>query len=276
VQTGLENAVVLVTGSARRVGRAIALEFARQGANLVIHHSNSPEDAESTKAQARTLGVDAIIVQADQSRPEDVRAMFEAIRAHYGRLDVLVNSAASFRKGDLLEIGFEEWQSVMATNLTGPFLCTQHAARLMIDPAREHRLARENKSASSTVSSGLSLEHSRGGSIINISDNSGLKPWVARPHHSIAKAGVIQLTQVAALALAPHGIRVNCVVPGPVLPAAGEPEDSVVGVARGLPLGRIGEPNDIARACVFLATNDFATGSILRVDGGEGLVGGET
>lgn len=268
MEGSLESAVVLVTGSARRVGRAIALEFARNGSNLVIHHSHSPDDAQGAAAEARALGVDAITVQADQSKPEDVRAMFDAIRAHYGRLDVLVNSAASFKKGDLLEIGFEEWQSVIATNLTGPFLCTQHAVRLMVEGTREHRLGRDNQSASSTVSSG--------GCIINISDNSGLKPWASRPHHSIAKAGVIQLTQVAALALAPHGIRVNCVVPGPVLPAAGEAESSVVGVARGLPLGRIGEPADIARACVFLATNDFATGTILRVDGGEGLVGGET
>lgn len=251
MQTSLENSVVLVTGSARRVGRAIALEFARNGANVVIHHSNSLVDAESAAAEARALGVDAIVVQADQSKPEEVLRMFEAIRAHHGRLDVLVNSAASFKKADFLEVGFDEWQSVITTNLSGPFLCTQHAARLMI-------------------------EASRAGSIINISDNSGLKPWASRPHHSIAKAGVIQLTQVAALALAQHGLRVNCVVPGPVLRPASEPDVMLDQIARGLPLGRIGEPSDIARACVFLATNDFATGTVLRMDGGEGLVGGET
>ncbi len=251
MQTSLKDAVVLVTGSARRVGRAIALEFARQGANLVIHHSNSADDASSAAQEAQALGVDAIIVQADQSKPSEVERMFAAIQAHYGRLDVLVNSAASFKKANFLEIGFEEWQSVIGTNLSGVFLCTQHAAKLM-------------------------LKGARGGSIINLSDNSGLKPWVARPHHSIAKAGVIQLTQVAALALATHNIRVNCVVPGPVLRPAGEPEGTLDGIARGLPLGRIGTPEDIARACVFLSSNDFATGTIMRVDGGEGLVGGET
>jgi len=164
---------------------------------------------------------------------------------------VLVNSAASFRRTPLLEIDFAEWQSVIGVNLTGPFLCTQHAARLMIAGGR-------------------------GGAIVNISDNSGLKPWAARPHHSVAKAGVIMLTQVSALALAEHDIRVNCVVPGPVLRPAGEPEEVLDQIARGLPLGHIGQPADIARACVFLATSDFATGSILRVDGGEGLAGGET
>jgi 3-oxoacyl-[acyl-carrier protein] reductase len=247
----LKNRVVCVTGSARRVGRAIALEFARQGANLVIHHSSSNADAESAVAEAKTLGADAITVKADQSNPDEVKRMFETIRAHYGRLDVFVNSAASFKKGNLLDISFHEWQSVLGTNLTGPFLCTQEAARLMI-------------------------EGKRGGAIINISDNSGLEPWQARPHHSVAKAGVIMLTQVAALSLAEHDIRVNCVVPGPVLPAAGEPENSVVAVARGLPLKRLGEPSDVARACVFLASNDFATGSIVRVDGGEGLSRTET
>jgi 3-oxoacyl-[acyl-carrier protein] reductase len=244
----LKNKVVCVTGSARRVGRAIALEFARQGANLVIHHNSSDADAERAATEAKTLGVDAIIVKADQSKPNEIKKMFGAIRAHYGRLDIFVNSAASFKKGNLVDISFDEWQSVLGTNLTGPFLCTQAAAKLMI-------------------------EGKQGGAIINISDNSGLKPWKARPHHSIAKAGVIMLTQVAALSLAEHNIRVNCVVPGPVLPAAGEAEDSVVEVAQGLPLQHIGEPGDIARACVFLASNDFAIGSVLQVDGGEGLVG---
>ncbi len=251
MQLDLKGAVVCVTGAARRVGRAIALEFARQGAHLVIHHSSSDADAESAAAEADALGVEALIVKANQADPDDVTRMFDAIREHYGRLDVMVNSAASFKRTPLLEIDFAEWQSVIGINLTGPFLCTQHAGRLMVAGGR-------------------------GGAIINISDNSGLKPWAARPHHSIAKAGVIMLTQVSSLALAEHNIRVNCVVPGPVLRPAGEPEEVLESIARGLPLKRIGQPNDIARACVFLATNDFATGSILRVDGGEGLAGGET
>ncbi|NJL34336.1 MAG: SDR family oxidoreductase [Chloroflexaceae bacterium] len=163
----------------------------------------------------------------------------------------MVNSAANFLRTPLLEIGFDEWQEVLGVNLTGPFLCTQHAARLMIAGGQ-------------------------GGVILNISDNSGLNPWASRPHHSIAKAGVLMLTQVAALALAPHNIRVNCVVPGPVLVPAGAAPDVLDAIAAALPLKRIGEPTDVARALVFLATNDFATGSILRIDGGEGLVHGET
>jgi NAD(P)-dependent dehydrogenase (short-subunit alcohol dehydrogenase family) len=249
--TDLNGKIVCVTGAARRVGRAIALEFARQGAHLVIHHSSSDTEAASAAEAARALGVEALVVKADQSDPDEVARMFDAVRSRYGRLDVLVNSAATFKRTPLLEIDYAEWQSVIGINLTGPFLCTQHAARLMI-------------------------AGDCGGAIINISDNSGLNPWPARPHHSVSKAGVIMLTQVAALALAEHRIRVNCVVPGPVLRPAGEPEEVVGEIIEGLPLKRMGSPDDIARACVFLATNDFATGSILRVDGGEGLSGGET
>jgi NAD(P)-dependent dehydrogenase (short-subunit alcohol dehydrogenase family) len=217
----------------------------------VIHHGSSDADAESAAQEARALGVEALIVKANVAEPSEVARMFETIRARYGRLDVMVNSAASFTRTPLLDVGYDEWQSVLGVNLSGPFLCTQHAARLMI-------------------------EGGRGGAIINISDNSGLKPWKARPAHSVSKAGVIMLTQVSALALAEHTIRVNCVVPGPVLRPAGEPEEVLDAIACGLPLGHIGQPNDIARACVFLATNDFATGSILRMDGGEGLAGAET
>jgi NAD(P)-dependent dehydrogenase (short-subunit alcohol dehydrogenase family) len=251
MQVNLKDRVVCVTGAARRVGRAIALEFARLGAHLVIHHNNSDADAASAAEEAHALDVDALIVKADQSNPDDVARMFDKIRAHYGRLDVLVNSAATFKRTPLLEIPFAEWQSVIGINLSGPFLCTQHAARLMI-------------------------EGERGGAIINIRDNSGLNPWKNRPHHSISKAGVIMLTQVSAVSLAEHNIRVNCVVPGPVLRPADEPEKVLEEIARGLPLRRMGNPSDIARACVFLATNDFATGSILRIDGGEGLVNGKT
>lgn len=249
--TDLRGSVVCVTGAARRVGRAIALAFARQGAHLVIHHSSSDAEAASAAAEARALGVDALVVRADQARPEEVARLFAAVGDRFGRLDVLVNSAAIFRRTPLLEISPGEWRQVLDTNLTGPFHCTQHAARLMVAGGR-------------------------GGAIVNISDNSGLTPWAARPHHSIAKAGVVMLTQVSALALAEHNIRVSCVVPGPVLPPADAPTTSLDALAAGLPLGRIGAPDDIARACLFLATNDFATGSILRVDGGEGLARAET
>jgi NAD(P)-dependent dehydrogenase (short-subunit alcohol dehydrogenase family) len=246
MEIDLKDHVVFITGSARRVGKAIALEFARQGANLVIHHSQSDEQAEETAQEARGMGVDALVVKGDHSRHEDIAANFAALEAHYGRLDGLVNSAGIFQSGDILDISSQDWEQVIALNLSAPFYCTQFAGRLM-------------------------RRGGRGGFIINIGDNGGLRPWHKRPHHSISKAGVIMLTEVSARALAAFQIRVNCLVPGPVLPSPGMDQAYWEKVVRRLPLGRDGDPADVGRAAVFLAKNDFITGAILRVDGGEYL-----
>ncbi len=242
----LAGKVVYVTGSARRVGRAIALGFAAQGANLVIHHSTSDADAERTAAEARALGVDALIVKGDYARYEDVTRNFAAVQAHYGCVDVLVNSASNFITNDLLDIAPEEWNAVMDVNLRAPFWCTQLAGRIMRDTGTA-------------------------GAIINIADTSGLRPWPARPHHSVSKAGLIMLTEVTAAALAPYGIRANCLVLGPVLPSTGQSAESWRKTEARLPLKRAGDPDDAARAAIFLATNDYVTGAVLRVDGGEWL-----
>jgi len=247
----LEGKVVFVTGSARRVGRAIAMAFADQGANLVIHHASpsSAARAQTAVEEAKKRGVNAVITTGDQGNPDDVSRMMMEIQACYGRLDVLINSAALFRRADFLEIDHAGWQRVMDVNLTGPFLLTQATARLMIGGGIQ-------------------------GAIINIADNAGLQGWAAYPHHSVSKAGLVMLTKVSALALADKGIRVNCVVPGPVLAPPGAEETFEMVVER-LPLGRSGNPRDVADACVFLSQNEFATGSILRVDGGEGIASRE-
>ena len=178
METSLQNKVVMVTGSARRVGRGIALGFAAQGAHLVIHHSSSPDDAEQTAADARAQGGEALIVQGDHARYDDIARNFEAVKAYYGRVDVLVNSAAIFLETDFLDIPPDEWDRVMHVNLRAPFWCTQFAARLMRD-------------------AGIA------GAVVNIADNSGLRPWGSRPEHSVSKAGLIMLTEVTAAALAP-------------------------------------------------------------------------
>jgi NAD(P)-dependent dehydrogenase (short-subunit alcohol dehydrogenase family) len=242
----LSGKVVLVTGSARRVGRGIALGFAREGANLVMHHSNSDDAAEQTAADARALGVDVLVVKGDHAHYSSVAANFEHIMAHYGRVDVLVNSASIFKQTPLLDIPPDEWNAVMDINVRAPFWCTQHAGRIMRD-------------------AGIT------GSIINIADTSGLRPWAGRPHHSVSKAGLIMLTQVTAASLAPYQIRANCLVLGPVLPTTGQSEASWQKTEARLPLKRSGDPDDVARAAVFVATNDYITGSVLRVDGGEWL-----
>lgn len=239
----LKGKVGLVTGAAHRVGRDIALELARQGMHLVIHYNASAEAAERTLADARALGVDAIAVQADQSRGDEVAALFAAVQHHFGRLDVLVNSAAVMERKPLLDITEADWERVMGINLKGPFLCAQAAARLM--------LAGPNA----------------GGAIVNIADLAGLKPWPSYAPHSVSKAGVIMLTRVLALALAPT-IRVNAVAPGPVAKPLTWSDERWLAHGTRLPLKRTGSGQDVADAVVFLLKSDFVTGELLLVDGG--------
>lgn len=246
MQQELNGKVALITGSARRVGRAIMLGFARAGAHVVIHHSSSDDDAATAAEEARALGVETLIVKADLKHHNEAERLFGEVSARFGRLDVLVNSASNFEQKDFLDIPPDEWDAVMNVNLRAPFWCTQFAGRMM----REAGIA---------------------GAVVNIADNSGLRPWSARPHHSISKAGLIMLTEVSARALAQYQIRVNCIVLGPILPAPNQDEATWANIEARLPLKRSGEPDDAARAAVFLATNDFITGAALRVDGGEWL-----
>jgi NAD(P)-dependent dehydrogenase (short-subunit alcohol dehydrogenase family) len=242
----LAGKVVFVTGGARRVGRGIALGFAREGARLVIHHSNSDEAAAQTAADIRALGAEVVVVKGDYRKYDDIAANFGQIKARYGRIDVMVNSASNFESGDLLDVSPEDWRKVMSVNLDAPFYCTQFAGRMMRDQGE-------------------------GGVILNIGDNAGTRAWVKRPHHGVSKAGLLMLTEVTARSLAPYNIRCNALVFGPILKTEGLDDAYWAKVEARLPLKRSGDPDDAARACIFAATNDFMTGAILRVDGGEYL-----
>jgi NAD(P)-dependent dehydrogenase (short-subunit alcohol dehydrogenase family) len=246
MQQSLIGKVALVTGAAHRVGKAIALSLAAEGAQLIVHYHGSDEAAQETVHEIRSLGVRAVSHRADQSDPQEVAGLYDAIRAEFGRLDILVNSAGMFKKTDFLDLTYEEWQRVLAVNLTGPFLCSQHAARLML------------------------AQEPVGGVIINIIDNSALQPWPQFPHHSVAKSGVLMLTRVLARRLAPE-IRTNAVAPGPVLKEPGRSDASWAQVAERVPLQRNGTPEDVGRAVVYLAREDFLNGVVLNVDGGEHL-----
>ncbi len=241
----VKNKVALVTGSARRVGQAIALELARQGMIQVIHHGHSDAEADETARMIRDLGVQAMIVKADLSQPAEIQRLFESIRQQFGRLDVLVNSASNFKNGNILDVSLDEWRSVLDVNLTAPFLCSQQAARLM-------------------------RETGTGGVIINILDNSALHPWKNYPHHTVSKAGLRALTEVLALSLGPD-IRVNAIASGSVLRHETISPERWGQIGSRLPLGHSGDPADIAQAVVFLASQPFITGVILPVDGGDNL-----
>lgn len=253
----ISEQVALVTGAAHRVGKAVALELARLGTHLVVHYNTSDEDVvRETLHEIKSYGVDALAVQADLSGVEGVDALFAAVRAHYGRLHVLVNSASIFQRRKLLEVTPEEWQQTMDVNLTAPFLCTQRAAVLM----RE------------TMSAEVAEARTRfaAACIINVGDRGSLMPWVEYAHHGISKAALLMLTKVSAASLGPD-IRVNMVVPGAVLKPPHYSEEQWIKSAQRVPLKRTGTAEDVARAVSYLVTEDFITGAVLEVDGGDNL-----
>ena len=235
----------LVTGGAHRVGRAVALALARHGCDLMLHYFHSGEAAADTAAEARASGHQVATFTADLSRMEGVQALFAAVDRTFGGLDVLVNSAAVFEPVSLLEASEEDWRRTMDLNLRGAAFCLQQAARRM--KARG------------------------GGAIVNISDAAGHRPFRRYPLHSISKAGVEMLTRVAALELAPT-IRVNAVVPGPVLKPPGMSDERWHNIATRGPQRRPGTPEAVAETVLFLLRNDYITGESLRVDGGDLLV----
>lgn len=243
----LQDQVVLVTGAAHRVGKAIALAAADAGARVAIHYHRSEEAAHTTVRELVRRGVEAAAFQADQADPAQVSTLFEAVHEHFGRLDVLVNSASSFVPGDFLDLDPATWRRVIDVNLSGPLLCCQAASRRMLaqDPP--------------------------GGAIVNIIDNIGRTPWPRYTAHSVAKAGLLHLSTALARTLAP-AIRVNAVVPGPVLKPEGMSAARWEALGRRLPLGRPGQAEDVGRAVVYLAAESFVTGAVLSVDGGEWLV----
>lgn len=225
----------LVTGSARRLGRAIALALHRAGYRVAIHYRSSRAEAEETAA---LLG-DAPLVQGDQAR-EPERIVAEAVRA-LGGLDLLVCSAARFEKAAAERLPRAQFEQMLASNLTGPFYLMQAA-----------------------------LPHLRAsrGSVVTLLDVCGTtQVWKGYAHYAASKAGLAALTRLLALEWAPE-VRVNGVAPGTVLPPPGM---DAAHLAQRIPLGRIGTPEDVARAVLFLAKEPFITGEILTVDGGRSL-----
>ena len=239
-----------MTGAAHRLGRAIAAELARAGARVAVHYGSSRDRAERTVADLEAAGIEARAFGADLTRPEEVAGLIDRVHEGFGRLDVVVNSAASFVARPLEEIEAGEWDEVQALNLRAPFLLVRHAASLLRESDRDGEPA----------------------AIVNISDLSALNLWTGFAHHGTSKAGLLHLTLVAARELAP-AIRVNALVPGAILPPPGVDPETEEWRRRGerVPLGRTGRPDEVARAVRFLAESDFLTGVVLPVDGGEHL-----
>ena len=252
------GAWALVTGGAKRLGKGIAVSLAEAGANVVVHHGHSAEQAEETADELRELGVEAFPVAADLTQPAAIETLFSAIEERCGGLQVLVNSAASFQRKALHDISLEEFEGVIDLNLRAPWLCLRHASRLMLTGHGEGKRGAAER-----------------GVIVNIADLTGVRPWPGYSHHGVSKAGLVHLTRISALELAPL-VRVNCVIPGAILPppGVGDEDPQWRGKVAGIPLERPGDPAAVGDAVVFLARNHFMTGSIVVVDGGEQLLGG--
>lgn len=246
-----EDKVALVTGASLGIGHAAAIAFAREGAHVALA-SRNVERGRAAEQDVRATGGDGHFIRSDVSVEDDVRALVREVVDRWGRLDVLVNNAGVYVQADAVETSLDEWNRVLATNLTGAFLCTRYAVPEMV--------------------------RTGGGVIINVSSEAGLVGIAGQVAYNVSKGGMLALTQSCAVDFADRGIRVNAVCPGTtVTPLVQEavnrapnPEAARRRLEQIRPLDRLGTPDEIASAILYLASDEaaYATGSILTMDGG--------
>jgi NAD(P)-dependent dehydrogenase (short-subunit alcohol dehydrogenase family) len=237
----LQGKVALVTGAGRRLGRAMAHALAHRGMTIAIHYHGSVEGAMTLRDEIVATGGQALCFQADLTDPHAARALPQQVVERLGSLDVLVNSAAIMERLSIEDTTPEQWDAIVDLNLRSVFFCSQGAMPAL-------RAAR--------------------GKVINLADLAGLEPWPGFAAHSVSKAGVVMLTKVLALSLAPD-VTVNAIAPGAVLVPEDYPEEERERLARSTPLRRLGDPSDVISALLYLLEGgDFVTGQILLVDGG--------
>lgn len=242
----LEGKAALVTGASRGIGREIALELARQGANVAINYAGSEAKANEVAEEIRAMGRKAFAIQGDVSDTDAVAAMVKETIGQFGSLDILVNNAGITRDNLLMRMKDNEWDDVININLKGVFLCTKAATRQMMKQ--------------------------RSGRIINIASIVGVMGNPGQANYVAAKAGVIGLTKTAAKELSSRNITVNAIAPGFITTDMTDKltEDVKAEMLKVIPLARFGEPRDIAKAVIFLASDDasYMTGQTLHIDGG--------
>jgi len=238
----LAGKTVVVTGAAKRIGRAIALKLGAAGANVAFTYRSSQPEAGDTVRALAALGVGALAVRTDLGDAENIRQTVDAVVEKFGRIDILVNNAGVFESAPLEDITLEQWDHMFATNTRAPFLMAQAA-----------------------------YPHLRraGGRIVNIGSLGGTHAWATHAHYCTSKAALHMLSQTMAKAWAPE-ISVNCVAPGMIV--QGEVGEAYVHFAERTPMRRNGTAEDVAEAVLFFATGPhFITGQLLAVDGGLGL-----
>ena len=231
--------VALVTGSGRRLGRAIALGLAAAGARVAVHYHGSRDGADETVALVEAGGGEARAFRADLREADAPALLVDEVATAFGAIDVLVNSAAVMERTPIGTVAPAAWDAMMALNLRAPFFAAQAAVAHMRD----------------------------GGCIVNVADLAAFETWPAYVPHSISKAGVVQMTRALARALAP-AVRVNAVAPGAVLLPDEWDEAAADRMRRTTPLARLGDPADVVEAVLFLVRADYVTGDTVIVDGG--------
>jgi pteridine reductase len=239
----LAGRVALVTGAGKRLGRHVALRLASEGAEIAVHYNRSADDARQVVSEIEKLGRHAVAFPASLTDVAAIKTLVSQVVAHFGSLDILINSAANFLETKFAETPESTWDASLDTNLKAPFFCSQAAA--------PH------------------LAKSGHGAIINFADIGGLLGWREFLPHSISKAGIILMTRVLAKELAP-AIRVNALAPGTITMPGDPPEWQRDFIERA-PLRRSGRPDEIADAVMFLLTAEFVTGHTLVIDGGRTL-----
>jgi 3-oxoacyl-[acyl-carrier protein] reductase len=246
----LAGKVALVTGAQQGIGKAIALAYGREGASVVINYLDNRAAAEEIASQIRALGQRAVPLAGDVARAADVRRIVEAGEG-LGGIDILVNNAGIFPRVEFLDMTEAQWDEVLNVNLKGTFLCTQAVAQKMV-------------------------ERGRGGAVINLASSAAFRSSPRGVHYVASKAGIVGVSRATALELAPYRVRVNAIAPGTTdtaQPRYGMSDEELQAVARQVPLGRIGTPEDVADLAVFLASEEarHITGQTLHVNGGQYL-----
>jgi len=238
----LSGKVALVTGAGKRLGRAVALRLAEEGADVAVHYGTSAKEAAEVVGKIEEAGQRAVAIRADLRSVDEIRQVMLQVGNELGRLDLLVNSAANFLPGSVISTTEEVWDASLDTNVRAPFFVAQAAAPML----------RRSK-----------------GVIVNFSDTGGILGWPGFIGHSVAKAGVINLTKSLAKALAPD-VRVNAIAPGTIT-MPGDPPEWEAEFVKLAALKKTGKPSDITDAVLFLATAEFLTGHTLVLDGGRAL-----